>query len=134
MFKISLRLVSDDGNPAEVTSLTGMRPDIEARAGENSRRTGKPHKFSSWSVSVGSESLLQRPEEAFDALVSWGLPVARKFHELCSKQGWEMSLIIVQEFRDADDVTEKGISLSPEVIEWLAVAGAGVEIDQYIYR
>ncbi|GII76861.1 hypothetical protein Sru01_18430 [Sphaerisporangium rufum] len=66
-------------------------------------------------------------------MASWGLPIARKFRELCSERGWEVSLIIVQEFRN-DDVLEKGIPLSPEVVETLAVAGAGVEIDQYVYH
>ncbi|MEU9885613.1 DUF4279 domain-containing protein [Sphaerisporangium sp. NPDC051011] len=110
-----------------------MTADTATRAGEPSAKTGRPHKFSSWSVSVGPQPRVERPEEAFNALISWGLPLARRFHEVCAKEGWEASLDIVQEFRTPDEPLEKGISLSRQLIEWLTTAGAGIEIDQYTY-
>ncbi|MEO3812779.1 DUF4279 domain-containing protein [Sphaerisporangium sp. B11E5] len=133
MFRISLRLVSDDGDPAEVTAATGMAAGTATRAGEPSVRTGRPHKFSSWSVPLGPGPRVERPEEAFDALVSWGLPLARRFRDVCADKGWEASLVVVQEFRTPDEPLEKGISLSRELVEWLATAGAAVDVDQYIY-
>ncbi|MBB4916124.1 hypothetical protein FHS44_003209 [Streptosporangium saharense] len=113
--------------------ITGITADRMFRAGERSPRTGEPHRFSSWSVEIGPEGGFERPEDAFDELVSWGLPMAGKFHTLHAEGRWEISLVVVQEFRDADDSMEKGISLAPEVVEWLATADAGVEVDQYVY-
>ncbi|GAA3420320.1 DUF4279 domain-containing protein [Streptosporangium vulgare] len=133
MFKISLRLVSDDGDPAQVSAATGMVADHAVRAGDRSIKTGKLYKFSSWSASVGPKSGFERPEEAFEELVSWGLPTAYTFRKLKSESNWEISLVVVQEFRNTDNPMEKGVSLNTQVIEWIAAAGAGLEIDQYVY-
>ncbi|MGW2214301.1 hypothetical protein ACWCSD_04890 [Nonomuraea sp. NPDC001684] len=41
-------------------------------------------------------------------------------------------MIVVQEFRDAEEPREKGISMDADLIRWLAAARADVEVDQYL--
>ncbi|WP_250214781.1 DUF4279 domain-containing protein [Acrocarpospora catenulata] len=133
MFRVYLRLVSDSGDPDSVTRAVGRTPDEVWRVGETSPRSGRPRKFSSWKVCFGPKNIVGSPDGALNELMSWGLPTARVIRELATEGGWEASLVVVQEFRDPDNVFEKGIVLEAELIEWLAVAGAAVDIDQYIY-
>ncbi|GII91906.1 DUF4279 domain-containing protein [Sinosporangium siamense] len=133
MFRVRLRLVSDNGDPAAVTGATGIPPNRSFRAGETSTRTGKKYRFSQWSKSIGQESETDGIDDAIAEVCSWGLNTARSFREICLSDNWEASLVIIQEIRDADDPHEKGISLTSTAISWLAAAGASLEIDQYLF-
>ncbi len=57
---------------------------------------------------------------------------AHALRDLAGDQGWEAALIVVQEFRDAEEPREKGISMGADLIRWPAAARAGVEVDQYL--
>lgn len=82
--------------------------------------------FSSWRAAVGRDVDADGLDAVFGGLLSWD---AHRLRDL----GWEVSLIVVQEFRDRDDPGEKGISVSTDLVRWLADARAGLEIDQYLY-
>ncbi|MEO3863681.1 DUF4279 domain-containing protein [Acrocarpospora sp. B8E8] len=132
MFRISLRLVSDSGDPDEVSLATDVVPEKTEKAGEMSPRTGNPYKFSQWTARIGPQRIAGSPDDAFHELASWGLPTAEAIRKLVAEGCWEATLMIVQEFRDPENVFEKGISMDPKIIEWLAASGAGADIDQYI--
>ncbi|SEU43127.1 DUF4279 domain-containing protein [Nonomuraea wenchangensis] len=132
MFNVYLRLVADDGDPETVTQALGVAPDESTRHGRPSSKTGRPYGFSSWTLALGRQVGSDQLDEVFDRLTAWGDRGARTLRDLAGDQGWEATLIVVQEFRDAEEPREKGISMGADLIRWLAAARAGVEVDQYL--
>ncbi|MGA4999705.1 hypothetical protein ACPCB7_16945 [Streptomyces arboris] len=45
-----------------------------------------------------------------------------------------VSLVLVQQVHDLDDEMALGIVLSAELVTWLALARADVDMDQYIFH
>ncbi|MFI7109717.1 DUF4279 domain-containing protein [Nonomuraea sp. NPDC050227] len=132
MFNVYLRLVADDGDPESVTRALGIAPDESTRHGRPSPRTGTPYGFSSWTLALGRQVGADRLPEVFGRLTALGDRGAHTLRDLARGQGWETTLIVVQEFRDAEEPREKGISMDADLIRWLAAARAGVEVDQYL--
>ncbi|MGA5764841.1 DDE-type integrase/transposase/recombinase [Nonomuraea bangladeshensis] len=128
MFNVYLRLVADDGDPESVTQALGVAPDESTRHGLPSPKTGRPYGFSSWTLALGRQVGSDQLEEVFGRLTAWGDRGAQTLRDLAGDRGWEAALIVVQEFRDAEEPRE-GIAIGADLIGRLAEARAGVEVD-----
>ncbi len=131
MFNVYLRLVADDGDPESVTQALGVAPEESTWHGRPCPKTGRPYGFSSWTLALGRQVGSDQLDEVFGRLRR-GATGAPTGCAISSATGGEATLIVVQEFRDAEEPREKGISMGADLIGWLAAARAGVEVDQYL--
>jgi hypothetical protein len=127
-----LRVTSLQLQSGEVSMHLGVDPDESHDVGDaNPYREGGVYKWSKWSrhlvlndeISMGTEGL----SEAIEAL---GGEFADRLAELTTRS-CEVALMVVQEFDDPDGDT--GIHLTAGAIQWLARAGAYLDVDQYLW-
>ncbi|MBB5432375.1 hypothetical protein [Nocardiopsis composta] len=81
-----------------------------------------------WRIDLGRA---ERPEPLLERLADLGEPAARMIRRIAPEGAVSVSLC--QEIGDVDDPGQKGIWFAPEAVRWAALAGASVDIDQYIY-
>ncbi|GAA2723365.1 DUF4279 domain-containing protein [Actinocorallia aurantiaca] len=132
MFSVYLSVRHSSSEPAVVTEAIGLVPDESRTAGRPYGPTGAPSRSSAWVRHVGPKDAVARVEDAICEIhKSWGPAVAAGLNGL-RRHGWTAQLVIVQRIEGEDDYMSKGISLCRESIEWLAQAGASIDIDQYV--
>ncbi|GAB3654729.1 hypothetical protein GCM10027589_13620 [Actinocorallia lasiicapitis] len=129
-FRVYLRVVSGSMRPEEITRSLGVEPDEEAALGTLRRPGGAPRGHTTWIRKAGAA----RPEECESRILAWGEHFAQSLRRLVGETDATVTLEIVQEIRDLEDSRQKGIFLSSALIEWLGIARASIDIDQYIYH
>ncbi|WP_017594085.1 hypothetical protein [Nocardiopsis potens] len=124
-FRLSVRIAADLGE-AEAGELRTALADrgFEDALTRRETRRGGVH----WRIDLGRAG---RPDPLFDRLVDLGEPVARTVGRITPEGTVYVSLC--QEIDDVDDPGQKGIWFAPEAVRWAALAGASIDIDQYIY-
>jgi hypothetical protein len=75
-----------------------------------------------------------RPEDLEPVILGWGLDFARALGRLVESGEAFVSLEIVQQIRNLDSGIEKGIFLGADLMVWMGIAKASLDIDQYIYH
>ncbi|MBB4930361.1 hypothetical protein F4561_001181 [Lipingzhangella halophila] len=93
----------------------------------------------SWRIDLGEA---QRPDELFRRLAVLGEGVARVIAGIVRAQtggapagpyeAWVV-LSLCQKIDEPDDPRQSGISIDEDVVAWAALAGAAIDIDQYVY-
>ncbi|MFW5419802.1 hypothetical protein J0910_24595 [Nocardiopsis sp. CNT-189] len=124
-FRLSVRIAADLGE-AEAGELRAVLADQgfeDALTRRGTRRAGVQ-----WRIDLGRAG---RPDSLFDRLVGLGEPVARMVGRIAPEGAVSVSLC--QEIDDVDDPGQKGIWFAPDAVRWAALAGASIDIDQYIY-
>ncbi len=132
MFSVYLAAKSRSAEPSTVTEATGLTPNECRTAGRPYGPNGAPSRSSSWVKYIGPKDAVTRVEDVVcEVHESWGPAVAERLNGL-RRHGWEIRLVIVQRIEGEDDHMSKGIALCRESIDWLAQAGASIDIDQYV--
>lgn len=131
MFRADVRIVSETHTAADITQVLGVRPDDTRAVGDARFSWSPPAGVHTWVRHVNSGESCPRFEDLAEGIQGWGADLAHKLGTL-SRQGLEVQLSVVQDIADPNDPMEKGITMSAALIQWLAEAGASVDIDQYI--
>lgn len=132
-FEVYLRVASTTLLPAEISARVGVPADEAIPIGTLRRPHAPAYRHSVWKRrAVGSGD--GRPEDFEASVVAWGMEFAAKVGSLVAAGEAEVSLMIVQRVDDLGDPLQKGIFLSPELVQWMATAGASLDVDQYFFR
>lgn len=134
MFRMYLRVVSSTLWPEEISERLGAAPDSVIRRGTSRHPGTPPRDHSTWIREISGPAGPARPEELEHVVIGWGTPFAKALGALAGTGDIAVSLEIVQEIRHLDDPREKGIFLTADLLSWLAIAGASLDIDQYVFH
>lgn len=132
-FRMYLRVVSSEFQPAEITERLGVVPSESSDIGSRRHPEGPARKNGTWIRLASAAGEGSRPEDFEPTVLGWGRDFAAALGALADSGDAVVSLVIVQEIRDIDDPLQKGIFLSPALMEWLGTAKASLDIDQYVY-
>lgn len=133
-FRVYLRVVSSSLQPEDITMRLGMEPDESSPIGSRRRPGSPPRSHSTWIRRAEVPDDDPRPEDLEPVILSWGTDFSAALGRLAQTTDAVVSLEIVQQIRDIESVREKGIFLGPDLISWLGIARASIDIDQYIYH
>lgn len=130
MVKASLVVQSREFTLAEISALMAREPDQGHDRGSLAPVRGVPREWSTWSLE------LQWPRDlhagtaglAF-AIEALGPELAERAGQLAAR-GCDVVVSVRQEL--ADVPTSLGLHLTSGAIRWLALAGADIDIDQYL--
>ncbi|MEU2873448.1 DUF4279 domain-containing protein [Streptomyces olivoreticuli] len=131
-FRMYIRVVSDSLTPEEITGCLGVEPDEAHAIGSRRRPESPPRSHTTWVREAKAAMDNPRPEDLEPVVLQWGDRFASALGQLSSGGEVEVSLVIVQRFRDLESSEEKGIFFGVDLITWLARARAAIDIDQYI--
>jgi len=125
-FRVSLRTgcaLSEEDLRYIENALDSLEPAGNLRARENPRG-------GFFKIDMGSSSRL---EPLLEMVVRLGDGFARRLARSSRESAGRTVISIVQLIDEPDDSMQKGIVISPELVNWAAVAGASFDIDQYVY-
>jgi hypothetical protein len=125
-FRVSLRTgcaLSEDDLRYIENALDSLEPKGKLRVRENPRG-------GFFKIDMGSNS---RPEPLLEMVVRLGDGFAHRLTRACRESTGRTVISIVQVIDEPDDPMQKGIVISPELVNWAAVAEASFDIDQYVY-
>jgi hypothetical protein len=135
-FRVYLRVVSSVMMPEQITEWLGAEPDETSAIG--GVRWGRPklprREHTTWMRHTKPESEDARPEDLLPQILAWGEDFAKALGRLVDSTDAVVFLEVVQEVTDLEDTNQKGFGFDSEMIAWLALAKASVDIDQYIYH
>ncbi len=130
MVRASLVVQSREFTLAEISAVMGRQPDQGYDRGSVAPVRGMPREWSTWSVVLRWPSDLHAGTAglafAIDAL---GPALAERAGKLAAG-ACDVVVSVRQEL--ADVPTSLGLHLTAGAIRWLALAGADVDIDQYL--
>jgi hypothetical protein len=129
-----LRVVSSSLQPEEISRRLGVNPDESSSIGSRRRPETPPRATSTWTRFVSAPGVDMRPEDLEQVVLGWGRGFATALGQLVDNGDVEAMLEIVQEIRDLDSGRDKGIFLGADLVAWLSIAKASLDIDQYIYH
>jgi hypothetical protein len=130
-FEVYLRIASTTLTPAEISGRLGVPADEAVPIGTVRRPHAPAYRYSIWkrrAVAAGDG----RAEDFEASVLGWGLEFAEKVGSLAGEA--EILLTIVQRIDDLGDPLQKGIFLSPELVQWMAAANASLDVDQYVFH
>ncbi|MFJ2647661.1 DUF4279 domain-containing protein [Streptomyces sp. NPDC087420] len=130
-FRMYVRVVSTTLLPGDIDERLGVRADEAWAIGGRRRPGSRPREHTDWTRRAEAPEPGARPEDLERIVLGWGLPFARALGALARSGDARISLVIVQQIEDLDDEMAKGIVLGAELVAWLAVAQASVDIDQF---
>ncbi|WP_067968505.1 hypothetical protein [Nocardiopsis trehalosi] len=81
-------------------------------------------------IDIGSNP---RPEPLLEMVVRLGDGFARRLARSSRESAGRTVISIVQVIDEPDDPIQKGIAISPELVNWAAAAEASFDIDQSMY-
>ncbi|MCX4546354.1 DUF4279 domain-containing protein [Streptomyces sp. NBC_01565] len=128
-FRVYLRVVSESLRPEEISERLGGRPDESTMIGSRRHPQSPPRSHSTWIREAGRA----RPEDVEPVILSWGPEFAAALGRLAGSDEASVCLQIVQTIHDPDDPQQRGITLTPPLLAWLATAHAALDIDQYVH-
>ncbi len=121
---------SQDLTSSDISSALGCLPSTSHDVGSAGSLRPEPRERSLWSLDLswraGAHAGTEGLSQAIEAL---GTPFADRLANLKAR-GCDVVLSVVQELADEPEST--GLHLSAPAIEWLARAGAALDIDQYV--
>lgn len=121
-------VVSSEAESAQVKQLLGVEPS-------ESRTLRHPLHgvfLTEWSFRLsGSDRAQDAVDEATVNLLALPEQLAATLKRIGVGRHASVTLLVVQ--RMTDDPATKGLTLSPALLAWLNVAGAGIAIDQYAF-
>ncbi|NAS26641.1 hypothetical protein GT755_33825 [Herbidospora sp. NEAU-GS84] len=129
MLRDYVRVISDDGDPHEVTALIGITPDRTFRAGEIGP-SGEPRTSTVWSV-----ALTGVPEVPRDEILGCAPDIVARLRTLVDR-GWRLSVVLGPASADDDPDMARGFvlpmeemwsSLRVEIPQWPPVPGMNEE-------
>lgn len=134
MFRAYLRVSSDVHSPEFLTQRLGVEPDGTRWKGAVIAARRPPARTNEWRRMV-LEGLSQPAFGSLaESICGWGLEFAERLGVLARANEAIIEVCVVQEFIGSGDAAAKGIELSAGLIEWASMAGASIDIDQYIYE
>ena len=129
-----LRVVSSSLQPDEISERVGVQADESMSMGTRRRPESPPRRETTWIRRVEVADDDARPEQLEPVIIGWGLDFAHALGRLVDSGEVVVFLEIVQEIIDLDDAQAKGIFVGAELMTWLSIARASLDIDQYIYH
>ena len=125
-----LRVTSLQLQPGEITQALGVEPDESHGIGEADPDSLGTYKWSVWSRYLVLDDAVPWGTEALTAAIeALGGGLADRLGEL-ARTSCEVSLMVVQElYEDCDS----GLFLTAAAVDWLARAGARVDVDQRVF-
>ncbi|MFF8770837.1 DUF4279 domain-containing protein [Kitasatospora sp. NPDC015120] len=133
-FRIYLRVISSTLQPEEISAWLGTEPDESTSIGSRRRPESPPRLDATWIRHAKATRADARPEDLEPIVLAWGPEFARSLGRLVGSGNASASLEIVQQIRDINNRQEKGIFLGPDLMAWMGIAKASLDIDQYIYH
>lgn len=131
-FRASINVSSDDVDPGEISRRIGMEPDRSVRRGDIPHPGVVPRPFHLWGKMITADSADPRFEDLETSLLAMGDELPAALGRLADEDPTAaIFLTIVQEVEDAEDHWHTGIVISDQLVRWLAVARASIDIDQY---
>jgi hypothetical protein len=130
MITAALVIQSSDLSLDEITATMAREPDAGYDRGSVALSSKVIRKWTSWSMDLawprgthgGTEGLAV-------AIESLGELVAARVAKLAAR-GCDVVVSVRQEL--ADDPAAIGLHLTPSAIKWIALAGAAIDVDQYV--
>jgi hypothetical protein len=130
MIKAALVVQSRELSLDQISAVMARRPDSGYERGSLSPVGKVPRAATSWSLELDWPRETHGGTEGLAAAIeSLGRSVAEHAATLAA-QGCDVVVSVCQEL--ADDPASVGLHLTPEAIKWLAMAGATVDVDQYV--
>jgi hypothetical protein len=115
---------------AEVSEAMGQQPDEGYDKGSLAAVRQAPRNWTLWSMELAWPHTAHGGTEGLSsAIESLGQPLAERAAKLAS-QGCDVLVSIHQEVTGAPESV--GLHLTSRAIEWMAVAGAALDVDQYV--
>ncbi|MFZ4273873.1 DUF4279 domain-containing protein [Streptomyces arboris] len=133
-FTLYVRVLSETISPDEIGARLGVPADESYAAGSRKHPRAMPRTHNRWVRHARSPEPGARPEDLEQIVTGWGTPFARALGTLVDSGEASVSLVLVQQVHDLDDEMALGIVLSAELVTWLALARADVDMDQYIFH
>lgn len=127
-----LRVVSSVMQPEEVTERLGVEPDEAHAIGSRRRPEAPPRAHMTWERHTSPARDDARPEDLLPQVLGWGEEFARVLGRLVESTDAAVFLEVVQEVTDLEDTSQTGMWFGPDLITWLSLAKASLDIDQYI--
>lgn len=128
--RASLVVESSELTLADITAALGRAPDTGHDLGSPGALRPQPRGWSSWSVDLAWSAAAHAGTEGLsNALTGMEMDLADRLAGL-RRRGCRVALSVVQDL--ADDSASTGIHLTAAAVEWLATAGAAVDVDQYV--
>ncbi|MFC8591696.1 DUF4279 domain-containing protein [Streptomyces atroolivaceus] len=129
-----LRVVSRSLQPQDISRRLDAEPDESMPVGWRRHPQARPRSHATWIRHARTAEDDARPEDLEPVVVGWGLDLAEALGRLAASGEADVYLEIVQEVNDIEDPQQRGIFLGPDLMAWLATAGATLDIDQYVYH
>ena len=130
--RVYLRVLSDELPPSALTAAIRLEPTRTREMGSKREPVSRPLPEHRWYLDLGQTSPEVSLTRLLEAVPRLGLEAARRLGELVRAGRAVAMLEVVQVVTDPEDTFQLGIWFENDTLEWLAAAGAGVDIDQYL--
>lgn len=118
--------VEGDPSAGEITRRIGVEPTVARRH----RERQADRDVTDWRLDLSSSPIAYDAiHDGGERLLAMGDDVAAKVGLLVDQDGATATLVVVQHI--SDDRLSKGMSVSADVLAWLARARASITFDQY---
>lgn len=125
-FQLTVRIMADLGEQ----EVREVRAALAGSGAADVLRKKEGRSETYWRIDMGRAG---RPETLLRKLTDLGEDVPRTIARAVQGQEDAVFLSLCQEIDDVDDPQQKGVWFSAEDVRWAALAGASIDIDQYIY-
>jgi hypothetical protein len=133
--EVYFALYGDEFDPNEITHLVGVQPSSTQRRGSpgpSPPGAPRPSKWTSWKLSTGKiERDIIDVREMSSAVVSQLRDCAAKIASVKERLGLEAVLEVVLYFSTDESVPTPIIGFDHDVIAFLNVVGATIDVDSY---
>lgn len=130
VIKAALVVQSRDLTLAQISEAMVREPDAGYDRGSLSPVRNVPRQWASWSMELALPNGVHEGTSGLAvAIESLGEPLARQAAKLVSR-GCDVVVSVHQELADGPEC--RGLHLTVGAIRWMSVAGASLDVDQYV--